>query len=40
MELAQYLDKQYYELTGEVRNAIFLRLGLESLASLDCLSFD
>ena len=40
MELAQYLDKQYYELTGEMRNATFSRLSLESLASLDCLSFD
>ena len=40
MELAQYSDKQYYELTGEVRKAIFSRLGLESLSSVDSLSFD
>ena len=40
MELAQYLDKQYYELTGEVRKAILSRLSLESLMSLDFLSFD
>ena len=40
MELAEYLDKQYYELTGEVKKAIFPLFGLESLVSLDCPSFD
>ena len=38
MKLAEYLDRQYYELMGEVRKVIFSRLSLESLTSLHCLS--
>ncbi len=34
LELAQYIDKQYYELTGEVRH-IALRLDLKSFKPLN-----
>jgi hypothetical protein len=35
LELAQYLDKQYYELTGEVRKVVFLGSIFKRLMSVD-----